>query len=1066
MFNKKKVKKLSIFFVVLFLGLFVVKTTSHALGVGDYIDIAFGTLINGLAWLLYQLCRPIMYFFASAIKMTGGFVAGNVVNLVWQVMRDIVNMTFIIAMLVTAVYKMVGAEGKLPQKSFDKQILYILIGAFLINFSRVICGAFVDLTNLISMMFVNSYGDAIGNIFRSIFKIDTTMGIQSRFAPAVMNLIFVLALFAYAVTILAYAIIRMLILALTTALSPLMVFIFFFPKKIKQLEELKIRDQFFQFAVGGITVSFYLWIALMFLTAGGKGNVGLEEAMFAGNDDSRTAAMGSVTLKEVTTSTTGASYANEIPDAGTIVMKFMGILLLLTFQKSAMAMAKSVGFKMGDFVGKAMDGVNKVGMAPMNFAKNQLKSTAKMAKEIGLTTKDAAVGGAKKWINTSDNILARSTNKVFGVAENLRKSNEDRDKRLSNRSAKYKAANTAEGRKDLIEFQGNKATEVRKIGRDTKMHVVDTYARKFKTDQDDFITNEILNDKSNPMAVNLANRIKQEILTNGYEAGKTMATAEYNSNNVLKATIDTKYKEAHNKKTNTGRIAILTAKKADRERRMKLGEKFDKKDLDVIDKEIEIEKAKIEKERTHKEFKAEENELNTKIDDIKTGDGRDRVETLTFKKKEYDNEDKNLKQLKKNLDIQLNSIGFDSMDDLEEEYENLNNRIASGAGTIEDNEKLNEIMPLMPILRRDNDAFVIKETEVNNLKLTPEEEKFLDYTNSSVGDKKEAYTDSISAINKAHDDFINEREKARGVAVKKENEEWKKFKDAQGKVRDKHKDKNGEFKHELIDLSSYFDKESFSKEGDDQYKLTSSIEDFSAAVGLKIKESEGNLSPLENEILNSQFVRTKIKDYINTKDNGFKKEWNGLFKDKKVEKYGEMLKVVTVDEKAKKPEDIVKSQTEIMRVQAEYSKIREAISLNISKRKQNTKDADNLKKKYEGKLSAIGLKNIQEVESEIGNNPAPAPDRLKKLNEIVDLDKQQKAIKRNSKRDLYIDLFSKYYASLTDKHRETIDAAALKRLADNGKPATPENLKLYKGYEMEQKLKPKKTDASFDDFIT
>ena len=83
-----------------------------------------------LLGFLYQLCRPIMYFFASAIKMTGGFVAGNVVNLVWQVMRDIVNMTFIIAMLVTAVYKMVGAEGKLPQKSFDKQILYILIGGF------------------------------------------------------------------------------------------------------------------------------------------------------------------------------------------------------------------------------------------------------------------------------------------------------------------------------------------------------------------------------------------------------------------------------------------------------------------------------------------------------------------------------------------------------------------------------------------------------------------------------------------------------------------------------------------------------------------------------------------------------------------------------------------------------------------------------------------------------------------------------------------------------------------------------------------------------------------------
>lgn len=118
----------------------------HA-SLGSIITDLLSYLFEIIASLTVDVANVFITIFSSVIQGTGYFVSGSVADTVWTFVRDIVNMTFIIAMLITAVYKMIGKEDSLAQKKFTQQIIYILIGAFIINFSKVIFGAIVDLTN-------------------------------------------------------------------------------------------------------------------------------------------------------------------------------------------------------------------------------------------------------------------------------------------------------------------------------------------------------------------------------------------------------------------------------------------------------------------------------------------------------------------------------------------------------------------------------------------------------------------------------------------------------------------------------------------------------------------------------------------------------------------------------------------------------------------------------------------------------------------------------------------------------------------------------------------------------
>jgi len=125
----KKNKKIYIIFSILFLSSFIFVHGAYA-SLGSIIADLLSYLFEIIASLTVDIANVFITIFSSVIQGTGYFVSGSVTDTVWTFVRDIVNMTFIIAMLITAVYKMIGKEDSLAQKKFTQQIIYILIGAF------------------------------------------------------------------------------------------------------------------------------------------------------------------------------------------------------------------------------------------------------------------------------------------------------------------------------------------------------------------------------------------------------------------------------------------------------------------------------------------------------------------------------------------------------------------------------------------------------------------------------------------------------------------------------------------------------------------------------------------------------------------------------------------------------------------------------------------------------------------------------------------------------------------------------------------------------------------------
>ena len=446
----KKNKKIYIIFSILFLSSFIFVHGAYA-SLGSIIADLLSYLFEIIASLTVDIANVFITIFSSVIQGTGYFVSGSVTDTVWTFVRDIVNMTFIIAMLITAVYKMIGKEDSLAQKKFTQQIIYILIGAFIINFSKVIFGAIVDLTNLISMIFVNSYQDSVSNVFTNIFYVNrlgtSSLASVRQITESILLCIFGLALFAYSATLLFYGVIRLGILTISTMLSPLFIFSFFFPIKIKFIEDLKIKEQFFSFAFGGITVTFFLWVTLMILSAGGSGQ--LENAVF-GTDTQY--------LKGKVTQTYDDSTGVQDPDFwGSIILKVVAVALLFLGQKTAMSMAKEAGYGANKAIGKIADKVNTVGMAPLNFVKGQAENAADYAKFLGTKAKDSAVGAARNWVNNSDNSLAIGINKAITAADKLRETKEERGAYMSKRADIMKNTSTLEGVQKKREYEQNQA---------------------------------------------------------------------------------------------------------------------------------------------------------------------------------------------------------------------------------------------------------------------------------------------------------------------------------------------------------------------------------------------------------------------------------------------------------------------------------------------------------------------------------------------------------------------------------------------------------------------------------
>jgi len=233
--------------------------------------------IYGLAWLIGQLSVLITYILFQVVQYNN-FVNENIVIEGWVMVRDLCNMFFILGLLVIAFATILRMETYGNKRMLGK----LLIMAVLINFSKTICGLFIDFAQVIMLTFVQpiiqgnseTWGwaglvDALGLAkfftFNKIgdLALSPFAGKSSPlvlFSSMVLGLIF---LIIATVAITAFTIIlfiRIVTLWILVILSPLPFLLSAFPGA--QQYATRWWGEFSKALVVGPTMAFFFWLAL------------------------------------------------------------------------------------------------------------------------------------------------------------------------------------------------------------------------------------------------------------------------------------------------------------------------------------------------------------------------------------------------------------------------------------------------------------------------------------------------------------------------------------------------------------------------------------------------------------------------------------------------------------------------------------------------------------------------------------------------------------------------------------------------------------------------------------
>ncbi len=122
--------------------------------VAQIISSAVLNVVNFLVgWLITLLVKVFV-----AVAQYNQFIASAAVSKGWIIIRDVFNMFFVIALLIIAFSTVLGIQ----KYHYKRILLSLLIAAVLVNFSKLICGIFIDISQVLMLTFVGAFKDVAG----------------------------------------------------------------------------------------------------------------------------------------------------------------------------------------------------------------------------------------------------------------------------------------------------------------------------------------------------------------------------------------------------------------------------------------------------------------------------------------------------------------------------------------------------------------------------------------------------------------------------------------------------------------------------------------------------------------------------------------------------------------------------------------------------------------------------------------------------------------------------------------------------------------------------------------
>jgi hypothetical protein len=209
------------------------------------------------------------------------FNTAPVVTMGWVIIRDLVNVFFIVILMASAFMSIIGL-GDRYGLHYKKVVPSLVVGAILVNFSRTLMLLAIDASQVVTMTFISAFeGTIAGNIFQA-FGISRMTQLQTQAAQggaqatqqaldvASIGIAYLLAIFmlvtAVAIVLLyvGYFIFRIIGLWLLIVISPAAFVASSLPGKFgSSMDALTgdFWDKFKTFLTGGPTIAFMLWLA-------------------------------------------------------------------------------------------------------------------------------------------------------------------------------------------------------------------------------------------------------------------------------------------------------------------------------------------------------------------------------------------------------------------------------------------------------------------------------------------------------------------------------------------------------------------------------------------------------------------------------------------------------------------------------------------------------------------------------------------------------------------------------------------------------------------------------------
>ena len=333
----------------------LVPHAAYAVGVEDITNGFFSLVATALSYIvafegwLIAILVDVLVVFASY----NGFATALPVQIGWVLIRDLVNMFFIVVLLVSAFATIIGYDT--ASFHYSRVLPKLLLMAILINFSKTIVQLAIDFSQVLMLTFVNAFRSAAAGNFIQMFGLNQMLTLrtdqtgQYGFPQLIPSYILAIIMLSIVISVLiimvGFFIVRIVGLWLLLMFSPAAFFIGAVPDRLKKSLSGSVSEYWSKLGsllAGGPIMAFFIWLALA-LTQNGGGTA-IAESLNVYQSSAAPAA--------ATTAGTVAGFITGIGTGPQIASFVIGVALMLIGLQTAVKTAGDVSKTLGSAAGK------------------------------------------------------------------------------------------------------------------------------------------------------------------------------------------------------------------------------------------------------------------------------------------------------------------------------------------------------------------------------------------------------------------------------------------------------------------------------------------------------------------------------------------------------------------------------------------------------------------------------------------------------------------------------------------------------------------------------------------